>query len=167
MCAWLSWRVSGRWAGRCRLAQLASIRQMSGQVSRGTSTRPKGLHTLLVTCNASWVSISWDNLTHGLTITVGGWRGLKFTIFVFIKSYAHYRTSLVVQWLRMRLPILGTQVQSLAQEDSPWGGKTKPVCRNYWHSRARVPQEKPPQWEAHTPQLESSPCSPPLERALK
>ena len=84
-----------------------------------TSTRPKGLHTLLVTCNASWVSISWDNLTHGLTITVGGWRGLKFTIFVFIKLYAHYRTSLVVQWLRMRLPILGTQVQSLAQEDSP------------------------------------------------
>src|SRR5574340_92619 len=35
--AWLSWRVSGRWAGRCRAAQLASIRQMSGQVSRGSA----------------------------------------------------------------------------------------------------------------------------------
>ena len=33
----LSWRVSGRWAGRCRGAQLASIRQMSGQVSRGSA----------------------------------------------------------------------------------------------------------------------------------
>ena len=28
-------QVSGRWAGRCRAAQLASVRQMSGQVSRG------------------------------------------------------------------------------------------------------------------------------------
>src|SRR5574340_1268168 len=33
----LSWRVSGRGAGRCRAAQLASIRQMSGQVSRGSA----------------------------------------------------------------------------------------------------------------------------------
>src|SRR5574341_186393 len=33
---WLSWRVSGRCAGRCRAAQLASIRQMSRQVSRGS-----------------------------------------------------------------------------------------------------------------------------------
>ena len=33
----LSWRVSGRGAGRCRGAQLASIRQMSGQVSRGSA----------------------------------------------------------------------------------------------------------------------------------
>ena len=33
----LSWRVSGRLAGRCRAAQLASIRQMSGQVSRGSA----------------------------------------------------------------------------------------------------------------------------------
>ena len=33
----LSWRVSGRLAGRCGAAQLASIRQMSGQVSRGSA----------------------------------------------------------------------------------------------------------------------------------
>src|SRR5574337_416557 len=32
-----SWRVSVRRAGRCREAQLASIRQMSGQVSRGSA----------------------------------------------------------------------------------------------------------------------------------
>ena len=32
--AWLIWRVSGRRAGRFRLAPLASIRQMSRQVSR-------------------------------------------------------------------------------------------------------------------------------------
>src|SRR5574337_581059 len=33
----LSWRLSGRRSGRCRLAQLASIRQMSRQVSRGSA----------------------------------------------------------------------------------------------------------------------------------
>src|SRR5574341_347462 len=33
----LSGRVSGRGAGRCRAAQLASIRQRSGQVSRGSA----------------------------------------------------------------------------------------------------------------------------------
>ena len=35
--AGLSWRVSGRLAGRCRADQLASIRQMSQQLSRGSA----------------------------------------------------------------------------------------------------------------------------------
>ena len=34
--AWLSWRVSGRRAGRCRGAQLEIIKQMSRQVSHGS-----------------------------------------------------------------------------------------------------------------------------------
>ena len=34
---WLTWRVSGRLAGRCCVAQLAIIRQMSRQVSRGSA----------------------------------------------------------------------------------------------------------------------------------
>ena len=34
--AWLSWRLLGRQAGKCRGAKLASIRQMSWQVSRGS-----------------------------------------------------------------------------------------------------------------------------------
>ena len=34
--AGLRWRVSGRCSGRCRAAPLASIRQMSRQVSRGS-----------------------------------------------------------------------------------------------------------------------------------
>ena len=33
----LTWRVSGRLAGRCRVAQLAIIRQMSRQVSRSSA----------------------------------------------------------------------------------------------------------------------------------
>ena len=51
----------------------------------------------------------------------------------------------------------------------------QPESRNYWAHmlqllkpvcpRAHAPQEKPPQWEAGTPQGESSPHSPQLEKA--
>ena len=83
-------------------------------------------------------------------------------------------TSLVAQWLRIRLPMPGTQVRSLVREDPTCRGTTEPMHHNYWacalepashnywarvpqllslHSGARAPQkEKPPQWEAHTPQ---------------
>ena len=85
-----------------------------------------------------------------------------------------YGSSVVAQWLRKRLPMRGTQVQALVQEDPTGCGATKPVCHNYWacalepssHNYwARAPQllkpthlepvlcnEKTPQWEARTPQ---------------
>ena len=40
-------------------------------------------------------------------------------------------TSLVAQWLRIRLPMQGTQVRSLVQEDPTCRGATKPVHHNY------------------------------------
>ena len=40
--------------------------------------------------------------------------------------------SLVVQWLRINLPMQETLVQSLAQEDSTCHVATKPVCHNCW-----------------------------------
>ena len=78
-------------------------------------------------------------------------------------------------------------VWSLVWEDPKCGGTTKPVRRNYWggapepkdHSfwahvqqllKPACPgvhtlqQEEPPQ-EAPAPQLETSPCSPQLEKA--
>ena len=91
-------------------------------------------------------------------------------------------TSLVVQWLRMRLSMQATQVPSLVQEDPTCHRATKPVRHNYWawalepashnywahapqllkpesHNYwAHVPracalqQEKPQQWEARAPQ---------------
>ena len=42
-----------------------------------------------------------------------------------------FRTSLVVQWLRIRLPRQRTQLQTLVQEDPTCRGATKLVCRNY------------------------------------
>ena len=46
-------------------------------------------------------------------------------------------TSLVAQWLRIRLPMQGTRVQSLVQEDPTFRRATKPASHNYW---VRVPQ---------------------------
>ncbi|KAJ8798856.1 hypothetical protein J1605_000013 [Eschrichtius robustus] len=48
----------------------------------------------------------------------------------------HYRnislgTSLVAQWLRIRLAMQGTRVRALVQEDPTCRGATKPVRHNY------------------------------------
>ena len=81
-------------------------------------------------------------------------------------------TSLVAQWLRIRLPMQGPQVRALVREDPTCRRTTKPVRHNYWactlepasHNYwARAQQqlkptrlepvlrnEKPPQWEART-----------------
>ena len=77
-------------------------------------------------------------------------------------------TSLVVQWLRIRLPIQGTWVRSLVQEDPTCHRATQPVCHKYWtcaleptsHNYwAHVPQLlKPTCPRAHAPQL-LSPCT--------
>ena len=39
--------------------------------------------------------------------------------------------SLVVQWLRICLPMQGTRVRALVREDPTCRGATKPVCHNY------------------------------------
>ena len=45
-------------------------------------------------------------------------------------------TSLVAQWLRIRLPMQGTWVWSLVREDPPCRGAAKPACHNYWSPHA-------------------------------
>ena len=73
-------------------------------------------------------------------------------------------TALVVQWLRIHLPMQGTGVQSLAQEDPTCRRATKSVREAQvsrvgpWH------HENPPQSEVRALQ-ESGPCSPQLEKA--
>ena len=78
----------------------------------------------------------------------------------------HSGTSVVVQWVGIHLPMQGTRVRALVQEDPTCRRANKPVHHDYWacgleptsHNswarspRARGPQqEKPPQWEARTP----------------
>ena len=42
------------------------------------------------------------------------------------------RTSLVAQWLRIHLPMQGTRVRALVQEDLTCRRATRPVRHNYW-----------------------------------
>ena len=52
------------------------------------------------------------------------------------------KTSLIVQWIRIRLPMQGTWVQSLVQEDSTCFGAIKPVHHICW---PHVPHVRKPQ----------------------
>ena len=61
-----------------------------------------------------------------------------------------FRASLVAQWLRIRLPMQGTWVWSLAQEDATCHVATKPVHHNYW---ACVLEPANDNYWAHVPQL--------------
>ena len=64
----------------------------------------------------------------------------------------------------------GTWVQALVRENSICLRATKVYAQlpKPVDPRAHAPQqEKPPQWEACTPQLESSPYSPQLEKDHK
>ena len=60
------------------------------------------------------------------------------------------RTSLVAQWLRIRLPMQGTRVQSLVQEDPTCRGATKPVHHSY---RACTLEPASHSYGARMPQL--------------
>ena len=59
-------------------------------------------------------------------------------------------TYLVVQWLRIRLPMQGTRVRSLVREDPTCHGATKPARHNCW---ACAPEPVHCNYWAHTPQL--------------
>ena len=48
-----------------------------------------------------------------------------------LSKYSQTGTSLVAQWLRIHLPMQGTRVQFLVQEDSTCHGATKPVRHKY------------------------------------
>ena len=50
-----------------------------------------------------------------------------------LRLYVQYRlgNSLVVQWLRIHLPVQRTRVQSLVQEDPTCCGAAKAMCHNY------------------------------------
>ena len=72
--------------------------------------------------------------------------------------WKNFRTSLVIQWLRVHLSMQRTWVQPLVQEDTICRRATKPMHHSYWvHTLefkscsprfCALQQEKPPRWEA-------------------
>ena len=80
---------------------------------------------------ASWVSTHTSQKTHlcyrRVIITT------EATSHLYMNTSKHkIRASLVAQWLRIRLPMQGTRVRALVQEDPTCCGATKLVCHNYW-----------------------------------
>ena len=56
----------------------------------------------------------------------------------------------MAQWLRIHLPMQGTRVRALVQEDPTCRGATKPVHHNYW---AWALEPASHNYWAHVPQL--------------
>ena len=69
--------------------------------------------------------------------------------------------SLVVRWLRIRLPMQGTQVQALVRENPTCRGATKPMCRNYWACALEPASHN---YWARVPQLLKPVCREPVLR---
>ena len=73
---------------------------------------------------------------------------LKTILFIHRLLYQNLMvgTSLAVQWLRLRLPMQGTQVRALVWEDPTCRGATGPMSHNYWAcvSGACSPQQERP-----------------------
>ena len=50
----------------------------------------------------------------------------------YIIKFNNLGTSLVAQWLRIHLPMQGTRISALVQEDPTCRRAAKPVHHNYW-----------------------------------
>ena len=97
------------------------------------------------------------------------WHTVRTLNFPFWKQIS--QTSLVVEWIRIQLPMQGTRFQFLFWEDSTYRDAAKPMHHDYWACfRARQPQllkpfcprahapqqEKPQKWEIFSLKLEKS-----------
>ena len=85
-----------------------------------------------------------------------------FRLYRMLRWESHKRTSLVVQWLRLCLPVQGTWFAPRSREiphamEQP--SRLKPEC-----PEARIPQEELPQWGTCALQPERSHCSWRLEK---
>lgn len=66
----------------------------------------------------------------------GAWHN-RCSRYIFKKHFTGM--SLVDEWLRTHLPVLGTRVQPLVWEDPPGRGAIESVCHSYWSPRALEP----------------------------
>ena len=148
----------------CRRNTLKGNRTLSPEkILLITEVRPF-LHALHLICwnlagNDSWLDLPIQhNFEQKYTNTIEKPNPLSYkTTDTALQNY-HRGTSLVAQWLRICLPMQGTQVQSLVWEDPTCLGATKPLRHNYWacalepvsHNywarapRARAPQQEKP-----------------------
>ena len=88
-------------------------------------------------------------------IHIGGWGGINVTAVLQCCFNSNLRTSLMLQWIRIRLPMQGRRVWSLVWEDPKCRGTTKLSRGNCWSPQVLGPvlcTKRTPRWEAHAPQ---------------
>ena len=97
--------------------------------SSGLCVQPiKCLCPMPLTTPLSWLS----PLTYPRTSTLSPAFIIRSMSTYWALSRTRLGSSLVAQWLRIRLPMQGTQVWSLVREDPTCHGATKPMHHNYW-----------------------------------
>ena len=125
----------------------------------------------------------WSECTHRINSGVGPSRGVQPPIFFCLKNglpptrkgvpineerenqmglqERKRGASLVAQWLRICLPMQGTQVRALVWEDPTCRGAAGPVSHNYWacaSGACALQWERPQQWEARAPRWRVAPA---------
>ena len=120
-------------------------------------------------CNMDYHhSGSYVPLPHHIIIIFLWWYAVKAGCKVSCKNDVLTGNSLVVQWLRIHLPMPGTRVRALVQEDPTCRGATKPMRHNYWSPRTWSPcsaTREATAMRSPCTATKSSPRSPQLEEA--
>ena len=88
---------------------------------------PEGSHGHCPAGNLPWATCLLGPLAVSPSLPVGHYFELKARAAKEVAGWA----SLVAQWLRICLPMQGTQVRALVWEDPTCRGATRPVSHNY------------------------------------
>ena len=122
------------------LALLPSVFLLS--IQGRSSLHSIGSYSPLPGLLVSWLSQLWPDLRFATRVIC------LMNPFGYITSLSKtdFRASLVVQWLRICLPMQGTRVRALVWEDPTFRGATGPVSHNYWACApgACAPQQERP-----------------------
>ena len=72
---------------------------------------------------------------------MGGLSDVNYTsVRLFFKKLKGRQTSLVTQWMRIRLPMQETWIPSLVWKDPICLGAAKPACHSYWGCLRQLPK---------------------------
>ena len=110
----------------------------------------KQLHCIITLLD--YFYIWWSSNT---TFGHAGWKPKR------LFKTASMGTSLVVQWLRIHLPMQGTRVRALVWEDPTCCRATKPMSHNYWACALEPTSHN---YWARMPQLLKPTCVEPMLR---